>query len=108
MNSININANDIEWKDAAGYPPGAKEKVLSAGSEMAPRSILLKIPSGWSMDSHSHNHTELHYVLEGGYESGDEIHSSGTFRVIPREVDHGPFSTKTGATILIVWCILKE
>jgi len=108
MNSIDINTNSIEWEDALGYPPGAKEKVLNVGSEMAPRSILLKIPPGWSMDSHSHTHTELHYVLEGEYESLGETYSSGAFRIIPKEVDHGPFTTKTGATIMVVWCILKE
>ena len=108
MNSIDVNANDIEWKVASGYPPGAKEKILNAGSEMAPRSIMLKLPPGWSMDNHSHRHTELHYIMEGGYESGDEIYTSGTFRIIPKNVEHGPFTTKEGATILVIWCILRE
>jgi anti-sigma factor ChrR (cupin superfamily) len=108
MKSIDINVNEIEWKDASGYPPGAKEKVLIVGSEMAPRSILLKLPPGWIMDKHSHRHTELHYVMEGEYESGDEVYSSGTFRIIPKEVEHGPFATRTGATIFIIWCILRE
>jgi len=108
MNSISINVGKLEWRDALGYPPGASEKVLSIGSDMAPRTILLKIPPGWSMDSHSHSHTELHYVLEGEYECQGETYSSGAFRIIPKEVAHGPFATKTGATILIVWCVLKE
>ncbi len=108
MNSIDINANNMEWKDAIGYPSGAKEKVLSIGSDMAPRTILLRIPAGWRMDSHSHTHTELHYVLEGEYQSQGEIYPSGTFRIIPKEVDHGPFTTKKGAALMIVWCVLKE
>jgi anti-sigma factor ChrR (cupin superfamily) len=108
MNSVNINANDVEWQDSLIYPAGAKEKVLSVGSDMAPRTILLKIPPGWSIDSHSHTHTELHYVLEGEYQSQGETYPGGTFRIIPKEVSHGPFSTKTGATILVVWCVLKE
>ena len=108
MNSIDINTNNIEWADALSYPQGAKEKVLSVGSDMSPGTILLKIPPGWSMDSHSHTHTELHYVLEGEYESQGEIYPSGTFRIIPKEVEHGPFTTKMGATILVVWCVLKE
>jgi anti-sigma factor ChrR (cupin superfamily) len=108
MNSIDVNVNEIEWKDASGYPAGAKEKVLNVGSDMAPRSILLKLPPGWSMDLHYHRYTELHYVMEGEYESGEKVYSSGTFRIIPKEVEHGPFTTKTGAIILIVWCILRE
>ncbi|MCD6161422.1 MAG: cupin domain-containing protein [candidate division Zixibacteria bacterium] len=108
MNSIDINNNDIEWADALNYPQGAKEKVLFVGSDMAPRTILLKIPPGWRMDSHSHSHTELHHVLEGEYESQGKVYPSGTFRIIPKEVEHGPFTTKAGATILVVWCVLKE
>ena len=68
----------------------------------------MKIPAEWRMDSHCHTHTELHYVLEGEYESQGEIYSSGAFRIIPREVNHGPFTSKIGATILVVWIFLKE
>ena len=56
------------------------------------------------MDTHSHVYTELHYVLQGEYESQDEKYASGTYRVIPKEVKHGPFTTKTGAIILVTWC----
>lgn len=98
----------MKWQAAEGYSAGAEEKVLSVGGGMAPRTILLKIPSGWSMDAHSHIYTELHYVLEGKYESEGETYQSGTFRVIPKEVEHGPFTSKTGAIILITWCSLQE
>ena len=52
MNSIDVNINQLDWEDAAGYPAGARQKVLSLGSEMVPRAILLKIPAGWNMESH--------------------------------------------------------
>ena len=108
MNAISINTNDLEWSAAGVYPTGAEEKVLSVGGGMAPRTILLKLPPGWKMDGHSHRFTELHYVLEGEYESQEEKYPSGTFRVIPKEVEHGPFSTKTGAVIMVTWCSLVE
>jgi len=108
MNAVSVNMNDMEWRPAEGYSSGAEEKVLSVGGSIAPRTILLKIPAGWSMDNHSHIFTEQHYILEGEYESKGETYSSGTFRVIPKEVEHGPFTTKTGATILITWCSLQE
>lgn len=108
MNAVTVNANSLEWHAAEEYPSGAEEKVLSVGGDMAPRTILLKLPPGWVMDSHSHRFTELHYVLEGEYESQGEKYPSGTFRVIPKEVEHGPFSTKTGAIIMVVWCTLRE
>lgn len=108
MNAVSINANDLKWSSAAEYATGAEEKVLSVGGGMAPRTILLKLPPGWAMDSHSHRFTELHYVLEGEYESQGKKYPSGTFRVIPGEVEHGPFSTKTGAVIMVTWCSLGE
>lgn len=108
MNAVNINVYEMDWRPALEYPGGADEKVLSQGGSIAPRTILLRIPPGWSMDRHAHRHTELHYVLEGSYESDGETHPAGTFRMIPREVEHGPFRTQDGATVLIVWCALPE
>ncbi len=108
MNAISLNTNDLAWRPAEGYSAGAEEKVLCVGSGMEPRTILLKIPPGWSMENHSHIYTELHYVLEGEYESKGEIYPAGTFRVIPKEMEHGPFTTRTGAIVLITWCGLQE
>jgi anti-sigma factor ChrR (cupin superfamily) len=104
MNAVSINADDLKWEPAAGYSSGAEEKVLSVGGGVAPRTILLKVPPGWSMENHSHRYTELHYVLEGEYESEGKTHRSGTFRVIPKEVKHGPFTTREGAVIMVTWC----
>ncbi|MEW5993617.1 MAG: cupin domain-containing protein [Candidatus Zixiibacteriota bacterium] len=108
MNAVTINANDLNWQPAEAYPAGAEEKVLSVGGTMAPRTILLRIPPGWSMEAHSHVFTELHYVLEGEYESQGETYPSGSYRVIPKEVEHGPFTTDTGAVILVTWCELYK
>jgi anti-sigma factor ChrR (cupin superfamily) len=104
MDTVTINANDLSWQPAETYPSGAEAKVLSVGNAGTPRTILLKIPPGWRMAAHSHVFTEVHYILEGEYESGDETFPSGTFRLIPKEVEHGPFNTKTGAIIMVTWC----
>ena len=106
MNAVDLNINDLDWVPALEYPGNAEEKVLSHGGTIAPRTILLRIPADWRMNKHSHRYTELHYVMEGSYESGAEVFPAGTFRVIPKEVEHGPFSSRGGATILIVWCAL--
>jgi len=108
MNAVSINTNDLKWQAAEGYSSGAEEKVLSVGGSVAPRTILLKIPPGWSMKAHSHVFTELHYVLEGSYESQGKTFKAGTYSIIPKEVKHGDFATKTGAIILITWCTLKD
>ena len=108
MKAVNVNINNMKWNGAAEYPAGTEEKVLSAGGSIAPRVIMLKLPPGWKMDGHSHRFTELHYVLEGQIESQGQKYSAGTFRVIPKEVEHGPFSSETGAIVLVVWCSLTE
>jgi anti-sigma factor ChrR (cupin superfamily) len=108
MNPICIKTDDAKWQPAKGYGMGAEEKVLNEGDSVAPRTILLKIPPGWSMESHSHLNTELHYILEGEYESQGEKFPAGTFCVIPKEIRHGSYSTKNGATILITWCNLTQ
>ena len=108
MKAVSVNVNDLEWSRATEYPARTEEKVLSMSGSIAPRTILLKLPPGWEMDSHSHRFTELHYVLEGQIESQGQQYPVGTFRVIPKEVEHGPFSSKSGAIVLVIWCTLAE
>ena len=103
MNEINVNTNDIDWQEAEGYPPGAMEKVLHDGKDSAPKTCLLKIGPGWKMEAHAHVFTEMHYVIEGEYEGQNQVYPAGTFRLIPKETNHGPFRTQTGATILVIW-----
>ncbi|MBZ0265391.1 cupin domain-containing protein [bacterium] len=45
----------------------------------------------------------MHYVLEGEYHSGRETFTEGTFRMIPKHSNHGPFATDKGAIILVIW-----
>jgi len=108
MKAITVNINDLEWKGAAAYSKGTEEKILSMGGSIAPRVTMLKLRPGWRMESHSHRFTELHYVLEGQIESEGQIHPAGTFRVIPKEVEHGPFSSEKGAVVLVIWCSLSD
>jgi len=108
MNALSVNVNDLEWTGASEYPTGTEEKVLSVGGNAAPRTILLKLPPGWKMDSHSHRFTELHYVLEGQIESQGQKYPAGTFRLVPSTVNHGPFSSEIGAIVLVIWCSLAE
>ena len=103
MKEINVNTHDIDWQDAEGYPPGAMEKVILNGSDSAPKACLLKVGPEWEMEAHAHVFTEMHYILEGEYESQGEVYPAGSFRLIPKKTNHGPFRTKTGAKILVIW-----
>jgi anti-sigma factor ChrR (cupin superfamily) len=102
MKEIYTNSGDMDWQPAEGYPPGAERKVLHDGSDSTPLSFLLKMEPGWMMDAHSHVHTEIHYVLDGEYESKDKVYPAGSFRVIPAHTDHGPFTTMRGAVVLVI------
>jgi anti-sigma factor ChrR (cupin superfamily) len=80
-NIINL-FDDLNWENATNYPDGTLQKALR--DEKGGKSLLLKIPKGFSMPSHSHINTEQHFVL-GAHE------------------DHGPFESKEGALILVIW-----
>ena len=103
MQEIRRQTGEMAWEEAKGYPPGAKMKVLREGSEREGRTILLRIEKGWEMAPHTHVTTEQHYVLEGTYEGEGAVHGPGTYRLIPANENHGPFLTRTGATILVTW-----
>jgi anti-sigma factor ChrR (cupin superfamily) len=91
----------LGWKKANGYPQGTRIKTLR--NEGNAKTVLLKLPKGFRLESHSHLTTEQHLIIRGKYESEGKVYSSGTYRLIPAGVDHGPFESKTGAVILVIW-----
>jgi anti-sigma factor ChrR (cupin superfamily) len=95
------NYDNIRWKKAPGYPVGTKIKILR--DEGGIKTILLKLPKGFNMEAHTHVYNEQHFVLAGKYESEGKVYTSGNYRFIPAHKDHGPFTSKTGAVILIIW-----
>ncbi|MDZ7623716.1 MAG: cupin domain-containing protein [Ignavibacteriaceae bacterium] len=97
--------DELGWKKATGYPVGTRIKVLR--DENGAKTILLKLPAGFHMDSHTHIYNEQHVVLEGEYESEGKIFPSGTYRLVPAHKDHGPFASKSGAVILVIWDTIK-
>ena len=96
-------ASEIPWESAAGYPPGTEWKVLQREDNGEAKAILLKLPSGFEMSSHSHIYPEHHYVLRGSYESQGETFLEDCYQYIPRHVDHGPFRSTEGAELLVIW-----
>jgi quercetin dioxygenase-like cupin family protein len=103
MNEVAVHDTILEWEDMAGYAPGTQRKVLRRGEAEQPLTILLKLPPGFEMDRHTHVYNEHHYVLEGEYESLGKSYPAGSYRMIPRHTDHGPFRSENGAVVLVVW-----
>jgi anti-sigma factor ChrR (cupin superfamily) len=101
MLEITLDTNGMAWEDARSYPGGVKTKVLRVEGEA--RSLILEIPPGFQMGGHTHIHAEQHFVLEGNYETGGKEYGPGTYRYIPAHSSHGPYSSREGAVILVIW-----
>ena len=101
MKHITNIYDELGWEKAAGYPIGTMIKVLR--DEDGAKTILLKLQAGFQMDSHTHIYNEQHVVLRGAYENEGKLFPTGTYRSIPAHKDHGPFISKSGAIILVIW-----
>ena len=101
MKNITNLYDDLNWENAPGYADGTKRKVLRDTKKGS--TILLKLPKGFFMSPHSHITTEQHFVVEGNYQSGGENFTVGSYQVFSQGEEHGPFESKTGALILVIW-----
>ena len=103
MQELVAEISEIAWEVATGYPTGTHWKVLRRDSKGEPSTILLKLAPGFDMPAHSHIYVEHHYVLSGEYESQGKRFPAGSYRVIPKHEDHGPFRSTQGAEVLVIW-----
>lgn len=97
--------DDSNWEDAVNYSGGTKRKVLR--EENGARTILLKLPKGFYMSPHSHVVTEQNFVLDGEYINNGKVYSKGSYQIFSPHDDHGPFESKEGALVLVVWDPVK-
>ncbi|HET56588.1 MAG TPA: hypothetical protein ENN33_15440, partial [Ignavibacteria bacterium] len=67
MTNIKNIYDEFGWEEASGYQVGTRIKTLR--DEDGFKTVLLKLPKGFHMDSHTHIYNEQHIVLEGEYES---------------------------------------
>ena len=93
--------DDLNWEDAEGYADSTKRKILR--NEDKGRTMLLKLPPGFSMAPHSHLTVEQHFVLEGEYKSTGESYPAGSYQIFSAGDEHGPFESENGALILVIW-----
>ncbi|MCF6181595.1 cupin domain-containing protein [Lutibacter sp.] len=102
MKRIKNLYDELNWETATGYSKGTKRKVLRDDDNKG-QTILLKLPEGFNMAPHSHITAEQHFVLEGEYQSGGESYPAGSYQIFSSGEEHGPFESKKGALILVVW-----
>lgn len=103
MNGAVYETQQMEWQPATDYPSGTKVKVLRQGGRGEGRTVLLKLPPHFAMNAHSHTTVEQHYVLQGEYESQGRTFTAGSYQLIPARTEHGPFTSSSGALLLVVW-----
>lgn len=97
-----VKYETMEWRDAGDiYPGGTKIKVLR--DDEGGRTVILKLPKGFNMAGHSHINTEQHFILKGRYEIDGHVYGEGTYQLIRPNMTHGPFTSQTGAEVLVIW-----
>ena len=97
-----VNFNTMEWQDAEeAYPKGTKIKVLR--DDQGGRTVMLQIPPGFRMEYHTHIKSEQHFLLKGQYEIDGEVYTAGTYQLVQPNMTHGPFTSQTGAEIIVIW-----
>jgi anti-sigma factor ChrR (cupin superfamily) len=92
---------DSNWQNAPEYSSETRKKVLH--DEDSSKIILLKLPAGFFMAPHSHLMNEQHVILKGEYESEGKVYHEGVYRSFKAQQKHGPFKSKNGALVLVIW-----
>ncbi len=93
--------DELNWLSADEYTVGTKKKILR--DEPDGKTILLKLPSNFYMPPHSHLKAEQNFVLEGEYTSDGILYPAGSYQIFSKGDEHGPFESKNGALILVIW-----
>ena len=101
MTEVLLDTNGMEWEESDAYPSGTMVKVLRDEGEV--RSLLLKLPADFHLDPHTHTTAEQHFILEGGYQTGGWEFGPGTYHYLPARKLHGPYTSKNGAVVLVIW-----
>jgi len=94
------------WEVADNYAEGTLKKILR--DENGASTVLLKLPKGFHMESHSHVTTEQQFVLEGSYTSEGITYPEGSYQIIYAHENHGPFHSEDGAMVLVIWDPYKK
>jgi len=100
MKEIEINSEEMKWREHKAAGNGLKSKLLRA--EDGVKTILFKIPKGFEIKAHTHIKTEQHFVLQGKYEIDGKLYTQETYRFMPAGTIHGPLTSKDGAIILVI------
>jgi len=97
------HTDDMSWRELREFPGTAEVKILREEPEGGAKAMLVRLAAGGQIIPHSHTAAVQHYVLEGQYETQGKTFAAGTYRCLPGHTDMAPISTKSGATILMIY-----
>jgi len=85
------------------FPTEVEVTTLRDEPNGGPRTILVHIPPGGSLEPHAHTATVQHFVLGGAYEQDGEIYEAGMYRIVPDHSNQAALSSENGALVLMVF-----
>jgi hypothetical protein len=94
---------DMRWAELRFFPGKGQVKMLRDEPPVGARTIIVQLPAGGEIVPHTHLAAVQHYVLEGKYESEGKTFAAGTYRLMAKNFNVAPISTKTGVTILMIY-----
>ena len=101
-----VTPSELQWKDAAGLPPGTKVAVIEGPmNEAVPFTVRIKFPAGARVPPHSHPAIEHVTVISGVFNVGlgDKLEASkttplpiGSIAIMqPKTIHFGMFNEET-------------
>lgn len=97
---VNLFENS-DWYDAPEYSEGVKKRVLNDEKNANP--LFLQLPKGFYMASHASIAVEQQVILKGDYISDRKVYHAGTYKIFKAHENHGPFRSKNGALVTVIW-----
>jgi len=103
MKEISINPGQMQWEEAAGYPPRTRICVLRTDENGMVQAFLLRVGQDFTVAGHTNTTSEQQLVLEGKIRSGGKTYNRGSYRFIPRGSSHGPWTSTEGTVLFVTW-----
>ena len=103
MDEIVHYTPDLQGNKSELFPGDAEVVILRDDPSTACATLLVRLPAGGRIESHSHFGVVQHLVLSGQYESSGGVFQAGTYRVLPYAAEIPPITSREGATILILY-----
>lgn len=95
---------EMSWQQSAEFPGSVEVKTLrDERPQCMTKTLLVHLSAGSEIIPHSHLAPVQHFVLEGEYETGGKVYQAGTYRLLPVHATIETISTKTGATVLMIY-----